>query len=89
MSRHLGRYATRRVTRRLSRAIPWIGGALALVTLGSAIRRKGLIGGSLHTALDFIPFIGGVKAVAEVTRGRDFFPDRATARRVGDLATRA
>jgi hypothetical protein len=49
---------------------------MVLATVGSAIRRKGVVGGALHTALDFIPFVGGAKNVAEVIRGRDFFPDR-------------
>jgi hypothetical protein len=77
MQDQLSRYAGRKLTRRLTRSIPWIGGVLALVTLGSAIRRKGLVGGSVHTALDMIPFVGGVKSLAEAGRGRDFIPDRA------------
>jgi hypothetical protein len=59
------------------RLMPWIGGAIALITLGGAIRRKGWIGGTAHTALDFIPFVGAAKSLAEARRGRDFFPDRA------------
>jgi len=76
MTQQLGRYAGRKATRRLTRAIPWIGAAIALVTLGSAIRRKGLVGGAAHTALDAIPFVGGAKNLVEAVRGRDFFPDR-------------
>jgi hypothetical protein len=76
MSKQLSRYAGRKLTRRLTRAVPWIGGAIALVTLGSAIRRKGFVGGTVHTALDFIPFVGGAKNLAEAARGRDFIPDR-------------
>ena len=72
----LQRYATRRLTRRLYRTMPWIGGALALISLGSAIRRKGLVGGTLNTALDFMPVVGGVKNLVEAQRGRDFIPDR-------------
>jgi hypothetical protein len=34
------------------------------------------VGGTLHTTLDFIPFVGGLKTLAELARGRDFFPDR-------------
>ena len=72
----LRQYGQRRMTRRLYRSAPWIGGLLALATLGSAIRRKGMFGGALDTALDFVPFVGGAKNVAEVSRGRDFIPDR-------------
>ena len=79
LSQQLGRYASRRLTRRLTRALPWVGGAVALITIGSAIRRKGLFGGTLHTTLDFIPFVGGLKTLAEMARGRDFFPDKQSA----------
>lgn len=74
----LSQYAQRRVTRRLYRSVPWIGGLIALVTLGMTVRRKGLFGGTLDTVLDFIPFVGTAKNMAEVGRGRDFIPDRAT-----------
>jgi hypothetical protein len=79
VSQQLGRYASRRLTRRLARTLPWVGGAVVLVTIGSAIRRKGVLGGTLHTTLDFIPFVGGLKTLAEMARGRDFFPDKPPA----------
>ncbi|HXG89224.1 MAG TPA: hypothetical protein VNJ02_12875 [Vicinamibacterales bacterium] len=67
--------------RKLLRAVPWVGGVVALVTLGRAVRRKGLVGGSVDTALDMIPFVGGAKGLAEVARGRDFIRDREMATR--------
>jgi hypothetical protein len=72
----LKRYATRRATKRLYRAMPWVGGIVALATVGAAIRRKGLLGGTVNTVLDFIPFVGGAKNLAEMARGRDFIRDR-------------
>jgi hypothetical protein len=72
----LRRYAERQMTRRLYRSMPWIGGVLVLLTLGSTVRRKGLFRGAVDTLLDFIPFIGGAKMMAEAGRGRDFIPDR-------------
>lgn len=78
----LRQYAGRRIARRLSRSMPWIGSALALVTLGKAVKRKGLIGGTVDTALDFIPFVSGMKNIVEVGRGRDFFPDKPTPTRL-------
>ena len=69
-------YGQRRITNKLRRSIPWVGGILALMTLGAAIRRKGLFGGAIDTALDFTPFVGGVKNMAEVVRGRDFIRDK-------------
>jgi hypothetical protein len=81
MRNQLSQYAQRRVTRRLYRSVPWIGGVIAILTLGKAMRRKGFLGGTTDTVLDFIPFVGAAKNMAEVTRGRDFIPDRAARQR--------
>jgi len=70
------RYAQNRGTRRLSRVLPWIGTAVALMALASRIRRKGFLRGSADTALNALPVVGAVKGLAEVVRGRDFIPDR-------------
>ena len=77
MSRQVKQFASRRATRKLTRAIPWVGAVIALATLVGAIRRKGLFGGTVDTALDFTPVVGSLKNLAEVGRGRDFIPDRA------------
>jgi hypothetical protein len=58
------------------RAMPWLGAVVALATVGAAIRRKGWFGGTLDTALDFIPYVGGVKNIVEARRGRDFIADK-------------
>ena len=76
MRRQLQQFATRRATRTLRRSLPWIGSVMALLTLGAAIKRKGFVGGTLDTALDFTPLVGTVKNMAEVGRGRDFIRDR-------------
>jgi hypothetical protein len=60
--------------------IPWVGAIIALATLGSAIRRKGLVRGSVDSALNAIPFVGGMKGMAEMARGRDFIADRTLPR---------
>ena len=78
-TQQLGRYAGRKIARRMSRSIPYIGAAIALVTLTSAIRKKGFVRGLIHSGLDAIPFVGGAKNMAEMARGRDFFPDKAVA----------
>ena len=41
------------------------------------MRRKGVLGGAAHVALNAVPVVGSVKALAETIRGRDFIPDRA------------
>jgi putative toxin of predicted polymorphic toxin system len=76
ISRPLQQYASRRIARRLYRSMPWIGSLVAIATIGSVLRRKGVVRGTMDTALNFIPFVGGAKNVAEAMRGRDFFPDR-------------
>lgn len=73
------KYGQRRLLRRASRSLPWIGAVIALVTLASAIRRKGFIGGTIDSALNALPFVGGMKNAAEVVRGRDFIRDRQKA----------
>jgi hypothetical protein len=70
------RYGTRKLMRRVSRSVPWIGGVIAIAALGSAIKRKGVVGGVVHTVLDAIPFVGAAKNIVEVGRGRDFIRDR-------------
>jgi hypothetical protein len=81
------RYGQIRAGRRLARSVPVVGGLIALAAVVSAVRRKGLFGGTLDTALNALPFVGGVKNAAEVVRGRDFIRDRtpSTDRRAGDL----
>lgn len=81
MSRQVGQYAARRVTRKLIRSVPWLGAIVALAMLGRAVRRKGLVGGTVDSMLDVIPFVGGAKNLAEVGRGRDFIPDKRITRR--------
>jgi hypothetical protein len=73
-------YGQRRIARKMLRAVPWLGGLVALATLGAAMRRKGAVRGTVDTALDFIPFVSGVKNAAEVVRGRDFIRDREPSR---------
>ena len=64
------------MSRRLSRSLPVLGAVVAAVTVASAMRRKGVISGALDSALNAVPLVGAAKNVAEVMRGRDFFPDR-------------
>jgi len=76
ISQQVLQYGQRRIARKMLRAVPWLGAIVALGTLGISIRRKGAIGGSVDTLLDFIPFVSGLKNTAEIVRGRDFIPDR-------------
>ena len=74
------RYGQRRLMRRVGRCIPFVGTVVVLATIGAAIRRKGLFGGAIDSALNAIPFVGGMKNAAEVVRGRDFISDRTSPR---------
>lgn len=75
------RYGQRRLLRRLGRSVPFLGAAVVLFTLGSTMRRKGVVGGAIDSALNAVPFLGGLKNAAEVVRGRDFIRDRPMAAR--------
>jgi len=59
--------------------MPWIGAVVTLAVIGTAVRRKGLFGGALDTALDVTPGVGAVKNAFEAIRGRDFIKDRRVA----------
>ena len=76
IANRIARWGGMRMSRRLRRSMPWIGGLIALATVASTMRRKGVLGGALDTGLNAMPFIGAAKNVVEVARGRDFFPDR-------------
>ncbi len=76
VAKSVARWGGMRLSRRLSRSIPLIGTAIALATIGVAMRRKGVLRGAADSALNAVPFLGAAKNVAEVVRGRDFFPDR-------------
>jgi hypothetical protein len=80
-STQLRNYAGRKLARRLTRSIPYIGAVIAIATLGTAIRRKGWLRGAVDTGLDAIPFVGGAKNLAELARGRDFLRDRVESTR--------
>ena len=76
VAKQIGQFAGRRITRRLVRAIPWLGSVIAVLTIGKAMQRKGVFGGAVDTALDFTPVVGTLKNIAEVGRGRDFIRDK-------------
>ena len=79
MGNRLARYGGMRLSKRLRRSVPIIGTAIAVATVVSTVRRKGLVSGSLDTGLNAMPLVGAIKNVVEMMRGRDFFPDRSPA----------
>jgi hypothetical protein len=65
------------MARRLSKAVPLVGGVIAIATIGATMRRKGVVGGGLDAGLNAIPFVGAAKLAFESVWGRDMIPDRA------------
>jgi hypothetical protein len=57
--------------------VPYFGAIVASVTVAEAIRRKGMTGGLMETALNATPFVGAAKNLVELFRG-DLIPDRPT-----------
>jgi hypothetical protein len=76
LGNRLTRWGGARLSRRVSRALPFVGAAIAAATVVATMRRKGVIGGALDTGLNAVPGIGLAKNAIEIARGRDFFPDR-------------
>ena len=81
------RWGAMRAARRVAVSVPLVGSAIALLVAGAAIRRKGLLGGTLETALNATPFLGAVKNAVEMYRG-DFIPDKPSPRLPGPPARR-
>ena len=69
-----------RLARRLIKPIPIVGSALAIGLAGYEVRRKGLLGGAVHTGLDALPVVGTAKGLIELFTG-DLIRDKET----GDL----
>ena len=71
-----GRLAGRKMLRRATKGIPFVGTAVALGFLTQTVRRKGMVNGVLDTALDAVPFLGTLKFGVELLTG-EWFKDRA------------
>ncbi|MDQ3798425.1 MAG: hypothetical protein M3384_03145 [Acidobacteriota bacterium] len=62
--------------KRVGKAIPYVGTAMAIGFVGYDIKRKGVLYGVLNSGLDAIPFVGLGKGVIEFFTG-DLLPDKA------------
>lgn len=69
-----GHFAGRKILRRATKAIPFVGTAVALGLLAHTVRRKGMVNGVLDTALDAVPLLGTLKFGVELLTG-EWFPD--------------
>ena len=79
----MARWGGMKLSRRLRRSIPILGTAIAVGTVVATVRRKGVVSGTIDTGLNAVPIVGALKNIAEMMRGRDFFPDRYPASRYG------
>ena len=65
------------LAKRLIKPIPIIGSIVAVGLAGYAIKKKGLLRGSLHVGLDVTPIVGTAKNVVEIFTG-DLIRDKAS-----------
>lgn len=63
------------VAKRAAKMVPFGGTAVALILVGSDIRKKGLFGGLVNSGIDAIPIVGLAKNAVELVRG-DFIADK-------------
>jgi len=63
------------IVRRLAKAVPFGGTAIAVVLVGSDIKKKGVVKGLINSGIDAIPFVGLAKNGVELFTG-DFITDR-------------
>jgi hypothetical protein len=63
------------VVKRLLKAIPFVGPVFSVGLGGYEIKKKGIVPGAVHVALDVTPVVGTAKNVVEIFTG-DFIPDK-------------
>jgi len=64
------------VVKKVLKMIPIIGPVFSVGFAGHDIKKKGLIPGAVHVALDVTPVVGTAKNVVEIFTG-DWIPDKA------------
>src|SRR5687767_482900 len=77
----IGRWAGMKVVRRVAKAVPFLGTALAIYFLRDAIKKKGTVGGVIHSGLDAVPYFGALKNGIELFTD-DWVPDLPPSKRV-------
>lgn len=66
------------IAKRVAKSVPYLGTGMAIFLIGSDIKRKGVVNGTLNAGIDAIPFVGMAKNVVEFFTG-DLLPDRPPA----------
>ena len=68
------------VAKRVAKMVPFGGAAIAVVLVGSDIKKKGVFKGVINSGIDAIPFVGLAKNGVELFTG-DLIPDKPQNRR--------
>ena len=63
------------ITKKLLKAIPFIGPIFTVGFAGNDIKKKGIVPGAVHVGLDVTPVVGTAKNVVEIFTG-DLIPDK-------------
>ena len=63
------------IAKRVAKSVPYLGTGMAIFLIGSDIKRKGVVKGTLNAGIDAIPFVGTAKNVVEFFTG-DLLPDK-------------
>lgn len=74
--KRIAKKGTFEVLKKLLKMIPIVGPVFSVGFAGHDIKKKGLIPGAVHVALDVTPVVGTAKNVVEIFTG-DWIPDKA------------
>ena len=77
-TRRMGRWAGRKLARRVGKSIPFVGAVVSAAFLYDAVKKKGAVPGLADAVLNAIPFFGALKNGIELVTD-DWFPDRPPA----------
>jgi hypothetical protein len=81
VARTVSRWAGLKAARRVAKSLPFVGTAVAVFLVAEAVKRKGWIGGVVHTGLDALPVVGTLKNGIELFTD-DWIPDLPPSERV-------
>ena len=81
-----GRWAGRKLVRRLGKSVPFVGGVVTAAFLYETMKRKGTVPGLADAVLNSIPFFGALKNGIEMFTD-DWIPDRPAASSASSAAS--
>jgi hypothetical protein len=75
-AKELAEKVAQKVAKKLGKAAPVAGAAIVLFVWAEEAEAKGPVAATANAILDAIPYLGGLKTLAELANGRDLIPDR-------------